>query len=164
MKTRFLICAVSAIVLVGCKTTTTAEQTTKTTKPMESVSSTTRLPETNKNAALPERVANRWKTIVARDFESAFDFLSPGYQQTRTRDDYAEVMRNRPIKWTNATFTDQACTSADVCTVNVTIEYEFDMPVAGVGIVKQFAPVAEKWLRIDGVWYYLPATGGSAGQ
>jgi hypothetical protein len=160
MKTRLIFPSLIALALVACKTTTTVNQPEgeKATVP-ESIDNS--MP-TNAQESLAARANDRWKLIIAGEFAKAYEYLSPGYRETRPKAEYVDTLRNRPIRWTKSEINDQACSETDVCTVKVLIEYEFEMPTTGVGKVTQFGVIEEKWLRLDGVWYFLPTSSSNS--
>lgn len=111
---------------------------------------------------LEARAEQRWQLLIDGKPELAYDYLSPGYKQTRGRDEYAEITRNKPVKWVGVDFQDQDC-DGEVCKVRLMITYTLDMPVQMVGKVESVDFVTENWLWIDGDWYYLPATDAQQG-
>ena len=104
------------------------------------------------------RAVQRWKNIINKKFDEAYEMLSPGYRQTHDKKDYAEIIANRPVRWTNATFVGHECATADVCTVRVNIEFNLLMP--SVGTVKSENIVEEKWIRAENEWYFFPDNAG----
>jgi hypothetical protein len=162
MKSRFALCGALVLALAACKTSTVAE---KTNKP-EAVPVTPSAPSAAllNEDKLADRAVNRWKLIIAGKYDQAYEYLTPGYRQTRNRKDYGDVLANRPVRWTDAAFYDQACSAEDVCTVKINIFYEINMPVAGVGTVPATGVLEEKWLKIDGAWFFLPTSGGGIGS
>jgi hypothetical protein len=103
---------------------------------------------------LGERAVKRWTNIIGGEFDAAYDVLSPGYRQTHERKEYADIMRNRPVRWTNAKFLDQSCDSPEVCSVKIMIEFTISMP--GVGTVPSQDVLLEKWIKSGDAWYFLP--------
>jgi len=105
---------------------------------------------------LDKRSVERWNYLIAHQAEKAYDFLTPGYRSTQTRDEYAGAMNNRPVLWKQAVFEDKQC-EGDRCTVSVTIDYS--MPIPGTAGKRSEAKSTqhETWLRVDGQWYYLPS-------
>lgn len=105
---------------------------------------------------LDKRSVERWNYLISHEAEKAYDYLTPGYRATQTREQYASAMNNRPITWKKATFEKKEC-DGDHCKVDVTIEYS--LPVQGASGKRSDASSAqhENWLRIDGQWYYLPS-------
>lgn len=100
------------------------------------------------------RAVKRWENIINKKFDDAYEMLTPGYRQTHDKKEYADVIANRPVRWTKATYIDHECESADVCTIRVNIEFNVLMP--GVGTVKSENVVVEKWLRVENKWFFFP--------
>lgn len=109
-----------------------------------------------------ERATRRWQLLIDGKADQAYDYLSPGYKQTRGREEYAELMRSRPVKWVGVAYQDQDC-DGEVCKVRLMISYSLDMPVQMVGRVESVDFVTENWLWIDDGWYYLPVTDAQRG-
>lgn len=108
------------------------------------------------------RAQARWDSLIAGKHEDAYAFLAPGVRSTRPLDVYVRDLANRPVKWVKATTIGQNC-EEDSCTVDVEIEYRVDLPARGVGTVQVPHRQQERWIRLDGVWYFVPedvATGG----
>lgn len=104
---------------------------------------------------IDKRSVERWNYLIAHQAEKAYDYLTPGYRATKTREDYASAMNNRPVQWKKAVFEDKQC-DGDRCDVSVTIDYS--MPIPGVNGRRSEAQSTqhETWIRLDGQWYYLP--------
>ena len=77
-----------------------------------------------------KRSVERWNFLVAHEAEKAYDYLTPGYRATQTRENYAASMNNRPVQWTGATFKNKTC-DGDRCKVEVNIRYSLAMPGTG---------------------------------
>ena len=105
-----------------------------------------------------QRAVQRWENIINKKFDDAYEMLSPGYRQTHDKKQYAEVIGNRPVRWTKATYVGHECESADVCTIQLNIEFNMTMP--SVGVVKSENPVSEKWLRVENEWFFFPGNVG----
>jgi uncharacterized protein YceK len=110
-----------------------------------------------------ERSIARWNLLIDHKAEKAYDFLSPGYQATKKREDYAKEMNDRPVKWSKVIPYSQACEKPDVCVVNIQVDANVKMP--GVGVpVSSVGFVEETWIKSGGKWYFLPdskkVTGG----
>ncbi|MEO8672528.1 MAG: hypothetical protein ABI411_14515 [Tahibacter sp.] len=132
--------------LGGCATTGPANSGGKATKAA---------------SALEERVAQRWEFLIAHKAESAYDFLTPGFRATKTREVYAFEMNNRPVTWTGASVTEKECDDEDSCTVSVSMR--FTVPVhGGSPNTPGFSVAHEKWIKVSGKWYYLPDQIGSS--
>jgi hypothetical protein len=102
-----------------------------------------------------ERAEARWQALVERRFSDAYTYLSPGYRELTTVNDYVAAMSNRPVRWESADVTDATC-DADVCQVKVLMTYSLTMPQAGVGRINSVSGINEQWLKLDGEWFHLP--------
>jgi hypothetical protein len=103
---------------------------------------------------LQERAVKRWNFLIEHKAEKAYDYLTPGFRATKSRDVYAREMNGRGIKWEGVTFNSEEC-EADTCTLRLFIDIEIDM-TGSVGHVKSSSPVVETWIKEGGNWYYLP--------
>jgi hypothetical protein len=105
--------------------------------------------------SVEDRSVDRWNLIIAGKPEQAYDYLSPGYRSGRSRAEYADLMRNKPVKWTKAEFVEKDCES-DICTLGVLISFKFKMQVSGVGEMQSQQTITEKWIRSGADWFFLP--------
>jgi hypothetical protein len=156
---KLLICALGLTVLAGCKTTTSttapaADDTKQGSVVIEEQSAPQGMNSRDPSTALPLRSVQRWSWIIEGKPELAYDLMSPGYRSTRTRDDYATRMLNRPVKWTKAEYVDHDCSSEEACLVKVKIDFKITMPQ--VGEVESTDVLLERWVRSDAQWFFLP--------
>ena len=100
------------------------------------------------------RAIERWNYLVAHQADKAYDYLTPGFRQTKTREDYASAMNDRPLQWKSVTFNRKECDD-DRCTVYVDVAYTLKMP-GSAGSIDTTSTQSEIWIRVDGEWYYLP--------
>lgn len=100
------------------------------------------------------RAVERWNYLIAHQAEKAYDYLTPGFRQTKKREDYAAAMNERPLQWKGVTFNRKECDD-DRCTVYVDVAYTLKMP-GSAGAVDTTSTQSEVWIRVDGEWYYLP--------
>ncbi|MDR2012547.1 MAG: hypothetical protein LBQ20_05810 [Rhodanobacter sp.] len=103
---------------------------------------------------IDRRVVERWDYLIAHQAEKAYDYLTPGVRTTRTREDYAGAMNNRPLQWKSVKFNRKEC-DGDSCTAYVNITYELKLPSTG-RTTQSTRELAEKWILVQGEWYYLP--------
>ena len=101
------------------------------------------------------RSVERWNYLIAHQAEKAYDYLTPGYRVTRTRDAYSAAMNNRAVQWVSAKFNHKDC-DAERCKVAVDVEYQVKMPGTGVE-TKASNTQNETWILVKGVWYFLPS-------
>ena len=118
----------------------------------------------DENASVIQRKAvQRWDYLIAHQADKAYDFLSPGYRATTTREAYATGMNNRPVTWKSVQFVDQSCTE-DACTVHVKLKYDVAVNMHGVRTIQGDSPLTEHWIKDSGRWYFLPGRPRSAAK
>jgi hypothetical protein len=107
------------------------------------------------------RALERWNLLIDHHAEKAWDYLSPGYRETKPREVYAKEMNARGVNWSKVSFNTQKC-DADVCKVHLAVDYTVNMGGA-VGKVASMGPIVETWIRVKGQWYFLPEQFGPTG-
>jgi hypothetical protein len=66
------------------------------------------------------------------------------------------MMNGRAPGWLGARFVEKRCDTEDSC--RITVEVPSNIPLGrGVGLVTVPSFSTERWLRRDGVWYYVPS-------
>lgn len=108
-------------------------------------------------ASLEQRSIQRWEHLIAKRSAEAYEYLTPGYRETHPKETYAAAMGNRPVQWKKADFQGKTCSDEDTCVVHILITYELRMSAAIPGPVSGVSGQTENWIRIKGVWYYLPS-------
>jgi len=53
-------------------------------------------------AAVEARAAERWNLLIAHQAEKAYDYLTPGFRQTITREKYASDKNDVALRWKSA--------------------------------------------------------------
>jgi hypothetical protein len=103
------------------------------------------------------RSVERWNYLIAHQAEKAYDYLTPGTREMQTRENYAALMNNRPVRWASAKFNRKEC-DADRCKVYVDVSYSVAMPgAAGSGrSVESSNTQIETWVRVEDEWFFLP--------
>lgn len=101
------------------------------------------------------RAEQRWKYLIAKQPEKAYEYLSPGYRSANTREIYAAAIAIRPVTWKGASVVKAEC-ETELCEVFLTLDYEAIIPGAGGKPIQTFAPLREKWIKSGGQWYFLP--------
>jgi hypothetical protein len=108
------------------------------------------------DASPEERAVAKWILLINRDFAEAWEFLTPGARSTMSREDYVTTMNGRPINWLGVRFIEKRCEIEDSCLVSLEVPFQAGLG-RGVGIVTAPSFISERWLRLDGAWYYAPA-------
>ena len=110
--------------------------------------------------AVEDRAIKRWDLLIAGQTAEAYDYLAPGYRQTKPKDIYTKENLTRPVQWTSVKYMDKDC-HEDACTVRVYLTYKVKIHVA-VPVTETFSVLQEKWVKVDGEWFYLPDRLGSS--
>jgi len=105
-------------------------------------------------SVIKEKAVQRWDYLIAKQADKAYDFLAPGYRQTISREQYAHNMNGRGTRWSKVAYNSQTC-DADTCTVRLSVDYTINLGGLA-GETKSMGFAVEKWIKADGVWYYLP--------
>ena len=105
--------------------------------------------------AVGERAVARWQALIDGKPDLAYDYLTAGVRSTKTREVYVQEASQKPVQYRSVKPVADDC-EADSCTVTVELEYEVRLPVSGVGNQRLGAFLEERWIRLDGAWYYLP--------
>jgi len=104
-----------------------------------------------------ERAAERAQLFAEGKFAEAWSFTTPGHRAAVPVDQYVQKSELRPVKWISAQVAEADCPNdALTCEVQVDVEFQTQVPMRFVGRVELQHRVAEKWIRIDEVWYFLP--------
>ncbi|MGB8635883.1 MAG: hypothetical protein WCD66_14505 [Rhodanobacteraceae bacterium] len=107
---------------------------------------------------LKQRAQQRWDDLINKHADKAYEYLTPGYRKTISKEQYASRMNNRPIRWKSAKVNKVECAQPDHCEVFMIVDYT--MHTSGIGETEGFAPLKETWLQLRNQWYYLPREKG----
>ena len=108
------------------------------------------------DTALEKRSVERWDLLIAHKAEKAYDYLTPGTRTTETREKYAADMNNRPVHWQSVTYIDRKCDDPDACTLQLQAAFSVNMSARMGQDVQSVTLLWERWIRVNGQWYYLP--------
>ena len=106
------------------------------------------------SSVIRARAVERWDLLIAHQAEKAWDYLSPGYRETKPREAYAKEMNARGVNWSKVSFNSQKC-DADVCKVHLAVDYTVNLG-GPIGKVASMGPIVETWIKVKGQWYFLP--------
>lgn len=104
--------------------------------------------------SVEERAQARWDLLVERDFASAWEYYTPGFRETSSAQDFAGIMKQRPVRWTSAEVLGSACED-DRCQVLVEVSYTVPNAPNGLNTVSPTSEVDETWIRTGGQWWYV---------
>jgi len=105
---------------------------------------------------LQDRAQARWDALVARDFETAYEYLTPGYKQQQTVVNYAVSMSGRPVIWTSGNVREVVCENEQKCTVRTDVGYRIPGGPTGINNMRMSRVIDETWLKLAGEWWYSP--------
>jgi len=108
-----------------------------------------------RDKVIQERAQARWDALLARDYATAYQYLSPGYRSTTSVTDFEIDVRARRVQYLSAEYKAHICEEA-VCTVQMSVGYKVLRPVAGLPEWKSASLVEERWIMSDGQWWFLP--------
>lgn len=101
------------------------------------------------------RSVERWNALIAHQAEKAYDYLTPGFRATQTREAYAAAMNNRPVQWKSVKFNRKEC-EEDRCTAYLDVAYVIPMGTGAIRKMESTNTQSETWIRVQGAWYFLP--------
>jgi len=109
----------------------------------------------NEKNKLDNRVKDYWDAKINKDFDVAYEFLTPGWRTTEDKRSYVNRMAGGKIEWVSVKTKSKECTQVDVCKVKVTLSYVYRFPGRG-GKIETDSDLTENWLMKDNTWYHLP--------
>lgn len=93
------------------------------------------------------RAEARWKAMIAKDFETAYGFLSPGSRVTLTADGFKG--RIKPLDWRLAKVKSASC-EKDACRLQISLTL-VDKRLGG----EVTTVFEENWLKDSGQWWLV---------
>ncbi len=104
--------------------------------------------------AVAKRAVERWEHIIAKDFKSAYGYLTPGTKMAMLYENYASRLTQAQIRWTGVKVLGVKCDESTTCKAEVLLDITVHAP--GVGQLPTQTVQYEDWLDSGGEWYYLP--------
>ncbi len=107
---------------------------------------------------LQSSVESRWLAIIEQDFESAYEYFSPGHKETETAEAFSLRMLTAQMnmKWTKGEFVSANCVEETICEVKIKLDYEYSFSKRSLGGVAVNTEVSENWIQVEGKWYFVP--------
>jgi len=100
-----------------------------------------------------ERAQARWDALISREFETAWDYYTPGFREHTDSRDYDVEMRGRAVVWTDAEVVSAEC-EEDRCEVSVQVAYRIPHAPAQLSGMESSRRINETWIGIDRQWWY----------
>ena len=101
-----------------------------------------------------ERAQARWDAMVARNFETAWEYYTPGFKEKTEASSFRTRMDQRPIRWDAVRVTQVECAEENKCQVSALITYS---AVGAPGVLADMQVErnnVETWIQIAGQWWY----------
>jgi hypothetical protein len=102
--------------------------------------------------SLEDRVLARWNYLMADDFQAVYDFATPGFRQTMTREEFAHKLAQSPVKWEEVQYVGAEC-EGQSCLVQLTGIYRAIAAPSGLNQMRLPREISERWIEIDGEWW-----------
>lgn len=102
------------------------------------------------------RANERWKLLIDHEAVKAYAYLSPGYRETHSLDQYVAFVAMARLQWKAAKIIKAEC-EPEVCTVRLAIDSTLPGHVTGLSKdIAQGSSVSEHWISSGGSWYFVP--------
>ncbi len=108
-----------------------------------------------KTETIEERVNGRWAALLAKDYESAYEYLTPGFRSSVSLQQYQRSVEDRKVKWTSAKYIKSTCEES-TCAVQVNIGYTLIGALPGVKSMNMSQYAEETWILVGRKWYMVP--------
>jgi len=105
--------------------------------------------------SIENRAMGRWDALLSEDVEAAYAFLSPGYRSSVSLMQYQRSILQRQVALTGANYTRSEC-SEITCKVMISLNYRVSGALPGVKHYEGAKGIEESWVKMDGLWYYVP--------
>jgi hypothetical protein len=106
-----------------------------------------------RQAALKQRVMDRWDALIRKDFAAAYAFASPGYRKLFSLGAFKGKFGSK-ASWRRVEVVKVDFKGDDAATVGITLHFAHYPPQADKALdMKTY--VNESWVFVDGQWWYL---------
>ena len=106
-------------------------------------------------AALRARAAAYYATLIAGQYQAAYEFFTPGYRATWSPQAHYQI--HPPVgKYLSAEVASVHCVSETACDVVATTRFRFGDKEQLVGGSEVPIDVTSRWLMVDGTWFFVP--------
>jgi hypothetical protein len=106
--------------------------------------------------SVEQRAEARWQHLIDDNWNAAYEYLTPGVRDLTTREAFRDSLRLSKVRWNSVRVGKVDCPAEDRCRVTVQVGFTLTGVLTGAPSIDSFQSIQETWLRIDGVWYFLP--------
>lgn len=112
-------------------------------------------PGYSKEERLDRRIEAYYAALMARDYATAYEFLTPGY---RAKQGIAGHYASFPpiVRYENAKLVKKECATENACRVTIMATFVFTADMKEVKGVRTSSTIPERWVYIDDEWWMLP--------
>ena len=137
MKINFAVLVCSVLLLSGCATNAVDAK------------------KAGAESAVQARAMARWSALLDGDLQAAYEFLSPALRSSVSSLQYQRSVLLQKVQWTGAKFIEAVCEET-VCNVKISLDFAIRGALPGVRAFEETDVIAESWVLVDDVWYYVP--------
>ena len=108
---------------------------------------------------LRERVAEYWDFMIKGEIDKSYLYEEPYYRKTVNMTNHIKSINTVSARWKRAEI--KAIKIKDnMAEVDLLLMIEMTFPKEKIGKIEQEAPLKDKWISVDGIWYHQPSKGG----
>ena len=107
-----------------------------------------------KRAALEQRVAAKWETLVRRDFAATYAFTSPAYREAFSLEAFRRKFGNGKVVWKRVEVVSVDFKGDDAAIVGIKIHIVYHDPQSQRSL-DMVTNAQESWVYVDGQWWYV---------
>lgn len=128
-----LFALLMSLVIAGCATTASVQ-------------------EKSKEQIVSERAKARWQHLIKGEFDLAYGLSTPAYRSAVSEQHFRSAFKAG--LWRSAEVKSVQCGEADVCRVDVEIDFQYVAKMAGPVAGKRV--LSETWRKDVGEWWHVP--------
>lgn len=106
-------------------------------------------------SAVQVRAMARWSALLNGDLQAAYEFLSPALRSSVSSLQYQRSVLLQKVQWKDAKFIEAVCEET-ICNVKISLDFTIRGALPGVRSFEETDVIAESWVLVDDVWYYVP--------
>jgi len=107
---------------------------------------------------LRDRIVTYWGYKVKEEFDKSYAFEDPLFRKKITMVNYIRSFNTARAKWVGAEVEDIKI-AGDIA--EVAMKIKLSITVSSARDLIQEAPINEKWVKVDGLWYHIPRKEGA---
>ena len=97
-----------------------------------------------------ELATQRWQALLARKWDTAYEFATPGFRNLRSADDYRVMRSSTLVRWESARVLRADC-EPERCVVTIELKSRPLLPPFHTTPIE--SAIEEIWVKQDGRWW-----------